>query len=75
VAQGGVGTKRARTPERKPQLLTQTRSGEIPELHDRILARAYEIFEERGRASGHDLEDWLQAEQEILGDRMDADVG
>jgi hypothetical protein len=27
--------------------------------------RAYEIYVERGRADGHDLEDWLQAENEL----------
>jgi Protein of unknown function (DUF2934) len=24
------------------------------------------LFEERGRSDGHDLEDWLQAEAEVL---------
>ena len=32
-----------------------------------ISLRAYELFEEHGRTHGHDLEDWLQAEAEILG--------
>lgn len=35
-----------------------------------IRARAYEIFERRGRAHGHDLDDWLQAENEILSNLM-----
>lgn len=35
------------------------------ELPDLIRHRAYEIFEARGGQSGHDVEDWLQAEQEI----------
>ena len=33
-------------------------------IHDEIARRAYEIFEERGRVNGHDLDDWLQAERE-----------
>ena len=33
---------------------------------DEIVRRAYEIFEERGRIHGHDLDDWLQAERELL---------
>ncbi|MGH7182979.1 MAG: DUF2934 domain-containing protein [Nitrospiraceae bacterium] len=41
-----------------------TPSVSIP-LHDRIAARAYEIYERRIRQSP--LDDWLQAEQEILG--------
>lgn len=31
-----------------------------------IQARAYELYEERGRQDGHEEEDWLQAEQEVL---------
>ena len=30
-----------------------------------IRKRAYQLFEMRGRQSGHQLEDWLQAEQEV----------
>ena len=28
--------------------------------------RAYQLYEERGYADGFDLQDWLQAEHEIL---------
>jgi HSP20 family protein len=31
-----------------------------------VALRAFEIFRGRGRADGHDLEDWLQAEAELL---------
>jgi hypothetical protein len=31
----------------------------------KIAGRAYEIFERRGRAPGHDVDDWLKAESEI----------
>jgi hypothetical protein len=37
-----------------------------PELWDRIALKAYELYEGRGRANGHDLEDWLRAEQMVL---------
>ena len=30
-----------------------------------IAARAYQIYLERGRAHGHDWDDWLQAEYEL----------
>jgi hypothetical protein len=33
---------------------------------DQIAQRAYEIFEARGGEPGHDLDDWLQAESELL---------
>jgi hypothetical protein len=34
-------------------------------LYERITLRAYELYEQRGRQAGHELEDWLQAEREI----------
>jgi Protein of unknown function (DUF2934) len=30
-----------------------------------IAARAHELFLQRGAESGHELEDWLQAEREL----------
>jgi Protein of unknown function (DUF2934) len=33
--------------------------------HDHIARRAYELYEERGRGPGHELEDWLKAEHDI----------
>ncbi|TMJ71995.1 MAG: DUF2934 domain-containing protein [Alphaproteobacteria bacterium] len=36
-------------------------------IQDEIARRAYEIFEQRGRLHGHDLDDWLQAERELRG--------
>ena len=38
-----------------------------PNLEEQIRRRAYEIYEERGREDGHDMEDWLRAEAEITG--------
>ena len=32
---------------------------------DRIRARAYDLYVQRGGESGFELDDWLQAEQEI----------
>ena len=34
---------------------------------DSIALRAYRRFEERGRQHGHDLDDWLEAEREVIG--------
>lgn len=39
-----------------------------------IRRRAYELFEERGRQSGHDVEDWLSAEREIKNNWGDHDA-
>jgi len=37
-----------------------------PELLEQIRARAYELFEQRGRGEGFDQQDWAQAEAEVL---------
>ena len=34
-------------------------------LEEQIQRRAYELYVERGSESGSDLDDWLQAEEEI----------
>ena len=36
-------------------------------IEQQIQRRAYELYEQRGRREGHDLDDWLQAEYEIKG--------
>ena len=46
--------------------MTKTKPPE-PMLEHEICLRAYDLYERRGRADGHALEDWLQAEAEILG--------
>ncbi len=39
---------------------------EVLDTHVRIKRRAYELYELRGKADGLALQDWLQAEREIL---------
>jgi Protein of unknown function (DUF2934) len=39
------------------------------ELEERIRLRAYEIYELRGRRDGRALDDWLQAQAELAGER------
>lgn len=36
-----------------------------PAYNQEVRVRAYELFEQRGREHGHDLDDWLQAEAEL----------
>jgi Protein of unknown function (DUF2934) len=46
---------------------TEGKKNIIPiNLEDEIRQRAYEIYEQRGRTSGNQHEDWLRAEREIL---------
>jgi hypothetical protein len=40
------------------------------ELDEQIRQRAYQLYEERGRLDGNANEDWLIAEEEVLGSRQ-----
>jgi len=40
---------------------------ELPPLpYEQVQRRAYELYEQRGRQDGRQLDDWLQAEQDLL---------
>jgi hypothetical protein len=52
-------------PKRIPEKITTMPSPVISE--EMIRARAYDLYESRGREPGHDEQDWLRAEQEING--------
>jgi len=39
-------------------------------LGSRIAERAYELYLQRGHEHGHDMEDWLEAERQILPKEM-----
>ena len=41
------------------------RPKETPSLEQRIRRRAYELYLRRGNQSGSQLDDWLQADEEI----------
>ena len=49
---------------------TLTMTGAQPQnLEEQIRRRAYELYEARGREDGHELDDWLRAEEEITRQR------
>lgn len=54
----------------QPTKLTITHGEELGELQrdiqKAIAYRAYELYASRGRSHGHDLEDWLHAESDLL---------
>jgi Protein of unknown function (DUF2934) len=63
----------ARTPKKKIALVPPNQNGTRSMLAGRptdieyqINRRAYELYSARGGESGHDLDDWLQAEKEIM---------
>jgi outer membrane protein TolC len=41
-------------------------SATAADLQEQIERRAYELYEQRGRIHGFDIDDWLQAENEVL---------
>jgi hypothetical protein len=65
----------------KPSLREVEREGEIetnPDVENQasdtitqeeIAQRAYALYEARGREDGHDIDDWLEAERELLEER------
>lgn len=44
------------------------RSAERP-YREEVARRAYELFKKRGAVHGHDLEDWLEAELQLVRER------
>jgi hypothetical protein len=53
----------------KPELLTNRESAITTDGEENVCARAYELYEVRGRIDGHAEEDWLQAEDEVAGSK------
>jgi len=60
---------------RKPKLVTSSPKATVAPVgrvratnfEEAIRLRAYSIYEQRGREHGHDLDDWLIAEAEVVG--------
>lgn len=59
--------KEVRMPTLSTSHKSKTRQTDSTGLQEQIRSRAYEIYEQRNRTEGHDLEDWLQAEAELTG--------
>jgi hypothetical protein len=57
VSNPATSTMSAGTPKMSP-------SGE--QAQDRIALRAYELYEQRGRQEGRALEDWVNAERQLV---------
>ena len=53
-----------RVPTKTSSLSGKTSAEAVAE---QIRIRAYELYEDRGREDGHDMEDWFEAEAEITG--------
>jgi hypothetical protein len=54
------------TDQRKKTATLQPQATPDPSLDGEIVrVRAYQLYEQRGKEDGHDLEDWLRAEEEL----------
>ncbi|MEP7365424.1 MAG: DUF2934 domain-containing protein [Acidobacteriota bacterium] len=49
-----------------PVMILEQEANRTTDWCDRVRDRAYELFVLRGEEPGHEREDWLQAEQEVL---------
>jgi len=56
-----------RVPTTTSRTLDKTNKTKVEAEAEQIRCRAYKLYEERGREGGHELEDWLRAEAEIIG--------
>ncbi len=59
-------TKRLAKNDMTPSSPTQQERQDTNGLQGTIAARAYALYEERGYRHGYDLQDWVDAEREIL---------
>ena len=54
------------TAKSKSRKARSTKPTQATDIEERIRRRAYELYEERGKVDGFALDDWLQAERELL---------
>jgi hypothetical protein len=45
----------------------------LPPRADDIAVRAYRLYEERGAVDGHDVEDWVEAEDQLNVEQFETD--
>jgi hypothetical protein len=48
-----------------PSVIEREASTQLATIEEAIAMRAYEIYLERGKTDGNDIDDWLQAESEL----------
>jgi len=64
---GKVKSRAGSTAAKTKRLPSAGNPIELPDgMWERISQKAYELWEERGRLAGRDLEDWLDAEASVM---------
>jgi hypothetical protein len=56
--------KQPKSPRRRPSAAPTSAESPVTTA-EQIARRAYELYEQRGAAPGHDWDDWLSAEREL----------
>lgn len=57
----------SKTPQRPMQPISASSSSSSSvDVQEAVRRRAYQIYEQRGMTGGSEIEDWLQAESELL---------
>ncbi len=64
--QKASGPKSRRTDVRLELCAVADLQAKVQKVQLAIARRAHELFEARGREHGHDLDDWVRAESELL---------
>ncbi len=49
-----------------PDKKSTNASGRESAIITQVSIRAYQLYESRGKKHGHDLDDWLRAERQVL---------
>ena len=66
VAADTTGIYNSRAADLRPWGMGKYTGGLPRPTHQEIAQLAYDLYESRGRQDGHDIEDWLRAEQELV---------
>lgn len=70
-----AGAPNVDTPSKPPSAPTIHEPDQPVDERDRIAARAYELYLERGGSGGNAMDDWLAAEQEFERRRQERGKG
>lgn len=65
-AQAATAMQPAKTSVTVKQIETENVFNRIQQVYDSVARRAFDIFETNGRWFGRELDDWLQAESQLL---------
>lgn len=67
MGEPAAAVRRAQEPKNSPKIVEpETLVQRMDVIFQDIARRAYQIFEGNGSQHGHDLDDWLKAERELL---------